>query len=277
MKKTKESSKWLFLGNLIQEIESKAPNRSSDVTFEWIGPQPHREAFLIGATSSTISWINENTWVPRIPSPSVVVDTEIQKLWVARTPSGLIDLMRFRRTTRDRKHLIFTHDWWSLPSGWCSRCLAWSVKILQANNSYLRVNNEAQKREARITRSYIFCEHCMLEILEVVLKWCMPFVQALINQNIEGMGEYSIMYHSHQSRHLWLAKEMNAVRWKWGWKLEYWGDRMTRAGDFTSRLRFQSKHQIGAWNFLMMNQATTWFTQESWLRVEHGLRDQSQP
>jgi hypothetical protein len=26
MKKTQESSKWLFLGNLIPEIESKAPN-----------------------------------------------------------------------------------------------------------------------------------------------------------------------------------------------------------------------------------------------------------
>jgi hypothetical protein len=26
MKKTQESSKWLFLGNLILEIESKAPN-----------------------------------------------------------------------------------------------------------------------------------------------------------------------------------------------------------------------------------------------------------
>jgi hypothetical protein len=26
MKKTKESSKWLFLGNFIPEIESKAPN-----------------------------------------------------------------------------------------------------------------------------------------------------------------------------------------------------------------------------------------------------------
>ena len=34
MKKTQESSKWLFLDNLTTEIESKAPNYSSDITFE---------------------------------------------------------------------------------------------------------------------------------------------------------------------------------------------------------------------------------------------------
>jgi len=44
--KTQESSKWLFLGNMIPGIESKAPNQSSDITFKWIGPQPHRGAFF---------------------------------------------------------------------------------------------------------------------------------------------------------------------------------------------------------------------------------------
>ena len=34
MEKTQETSKWLFLGNLIPEIESKALNQSSDITFE---------------------------------------------------------------------------------------------------------------------------------------------------------------------------------------------------------------------------------------------------
>ena len=35
----------------------------------WIGPQPHRGAFylFIGATSSTISWMDASKWVPRIP------------------------------------------------------------------------------------------------------------------------------------------------------------------------------------------------------------------
>ena len=46
-KKMQESSKCLFWGNLIPEIESKVPNESSDITFEWIGPQPHRRAFLL--------------------------------------------------------------------------------------------------------------------------------------------------------------------------------------------------------------------------------------
>ena len=45
-KNTHESSKLLFLGNLIPEIESRAPNYSSDITFKWVGPQPHRGAFF---------------------------------------------------------------------------------------------------------------------------------------------------------------------------------------------------------------------------------------
>ena len=46
MKKIQESYKWLFLGNLNPEIESKASNESSEVTFKWIGPQPHKGAFF---------------------------------------------------------------------------------------------------------------------------------------------------------------------------------------------------------------------------------------
>ena len=34
MKKTQDSSKWLFWDNLIPEIKSKAPNQFSDITFE---------------------------------------------------------------------------------------------------------------------------------------------------------------------------------------------------------------------------------------------------
>ena len=40
-----------------------------DITFEWIGSQPHRGAFLIGATSSMISWMDDSKWVPRILLP----------------------------------------------------------------------------------------------------------------------------------------------------------------------------------------------------------------